>query len=195
LTSRFATVSSDIPSYEAIHGRMSLQPDTQSIFPTIWSHSLDVRFRRSTQLCRSTRPDIITSSHPVPTRPNPEPLWVTNCHSMPVREAAKCWSWALCLVAPTISPEQIARLWTYDGQWLSLLWWGSKLKTLGTSIECHMNKICLYLFNWAYMLEIKACRPAAHQPRYTLHIQHPPTKLMRAGPAAKPCRPSAALIY
>jgi len=72
-------------------------------------------------------------------------------------------------------PQRMARLWTYDGRWLSLLWWLFEFKTLGSSNGCHLNKLCLCLFDWTYTLANKACRPAA--------------KKKPAGPAGKACRP------
>jgi len=49
------------------HLILSYNENTHSIFPNFGSHSLFPRFRGSTQLCGSSRPGSIISSHLLPT--------------------------------------------------------------------------------------------------------------------------------
>jgi len=142
-------------------------------------------------LCGSSRPGSITSSHAPRTR-------TTRSHKFSLdgtRGAAECWWCALCFLAPTISPQRIARLWTYDGRWLSSLWWLLQFKTSGSSNGCQLNKICLCLFDWTYLLANKNCRPAAWPPGESLQIGPPATKKQPAdqppGHQETSCRPAA----
>jgi len=67
-----------IDSHPVPHYLIIIQRITHSIISIHWSHLLCARFRGSTQLCGSSQPGSIISSHPLSTLLEPEPLILTN---------------------------------------------------------------------------------------------------------------------
>jgi len=64
------------------HLILSYNDNTHSICPNYWSNCLCQRCGRSSQLCGSSTPGSIISSHPIPMLLTPEPLFVMNSISM-----------------------------------------------------------------------------------------------------------------
>jgi len=105
------------------HLILSSNEDTHYNFPNYYSHSLSLRFSGSTQLCGSSKPCSIISSHPLPSLLKPEPrfpmnsVWMLMCGGLLLVDSLPSSS----IVSPQFPPS---------GASLSFLTWCVQLLLL-----------------------------------------------------------------